>query len=194
MLENLKHWYKFNFEIIYFYNVYGPKQIGTGNMATVIGIFEEQYKKNKALTVVKPGSQSRRFTHIKDTVETCYFAWKKNKSRHYSISHRQSYSILQVARMFKSKIRYLPKRRGERYASALTSMNLSNKVYKRFGKIRLNNYVKDFISAQKIQINEGLQLRLKRYKSYAGDFCKGVIPDPIPNSEVKPFSADGTLS
>ena len=149
MLENLKHWYKFNFEIIYFYNVYGPKQIGTGNMATVIGIFEEQYKKNKALTVVKPGSQSRRFTHIKDTVETCYFAWKKNKSRHYSISHRQSYSILQVARMFKSKIRYLPKRRGERYASALTSMNLSNKVYKRFGKIRLNNYVKDFISAQK---------------------------------------------
>ena len=149
MLENLKHWYKFNFEIIYFYNVYGPKQIGTGNMATVIGIFEEQYKKNKALTVVKPGSQSRRFTHIKDTIETCYFAWKKNKSRHYSISHRQSYSILQVARMFKSKIRYLPKRRGERYASALTSMNLSNKVYKRFGKIRLNNYVKDFISAQK---------------------------------------------
>ena len=149
MLENLKHWYKFNFEIIYFYNVYGPKQIGTGNMATVIGIFEEQYKKNKALTVVKPGSQSRRFTHIKDTIETCYFAWKKNKSRHYSISHRQSYSILQVARMFKSKIRYLPKRRGERYASALTSMNLSNKVYKIFGKIRLNNYVKDFISAQK---------------------------------------------
>ena len=149
MLENLKHWYKFNFEIIYFYNVYGPKQIGTGNMATVIGIFEEQYKKNKALTVVKPGSQSRRFTHIKDTIETCYFAWKKNKSRHYSISHRQSYSILQVARMFKSKIRYLPKRRGERYASALTSMNLSNKVYKRFGVIRLNNYVKDFISAQK---------------------------------------------
>ena len=47
---------------------------------------------------------------------------------------------------------------------------------------------------KKIQINEGLQLRLKRYKSYAGDFCKGVIPDPIPNSEVKPFSADGTLS
>ena len=27
-----------------------------------------------------------------------------------------------------------------------------------------------------------------------GDFCGGVIPDPIPNSEVKPFSADGTLS
>ena len=27
-----------------------------------------------------------------------------------------------------------------------------------------------------------------------GDYCEGVIPDPIPNSEVKPFCADGTLS
>ena len=149
MLENLKAWYRFNFEIIYFYNVYGPKQISLGNMATVIGIFEEQYKNKKPLTVVRPGSQTRRFTHIKDTIETCYFAWKKNKSRHYSISNRQSYSILQVARMFKSKIKFLPKRRGERYASALTSMNLSNKVYKIFGKIKLKTYVENFIKTQK---------------------------------------------
>ena len=45
MLENLKHWYKFKFEIIYFYNVYGPMQIDTGSMATVVGIFQDQYKK-----------------------------------------------------------------------------------------------------------------------------------------------------
>ena len=64
MLENLKSWYNFKFEIIYFYNVYGPRQICSGDMATVIGIFEDQYKE-KPLTVVKPGSQSRRFTHIK---------------------------------------------------------------------------------------------------------------------------------
>ncbi len=60
MLENLKQWYNFKFEIIYFYNVYGPKQICEGDMATVIGIFENQYKKNKFLTVVKPGTQTRR--------------------------------------------------------------------------------------------------------------------------------------
>ena len=149
MLENLKQWYDFKFEIIYFYNVYGPKQICEGNMATVIGIFENQYKKNKFLTVVKPGTQTRRFTHIDDTIETCYNAWKKNKSRHYSISHKKSYSILQVAKMFNSKIKFLPKRRGERYASALTSMNLSNKVYKKFGKIDLKTYVKNFINAHK---------------------------------------------
>ena len=145
MLENLKRWYNFKFEIIYFYNVYGPKQICKGDMATVIGIFENQYKKKTSLTVVKPGTQSRRFTHINDTVETCYYAWKQNKSRHYSISNKKSYSILEVAKMFKSKIKFLPQRRGERYASALTNMNLLNKVYKKFGKIDLKDYIKQFI-------------------------------------------------
>mgnify|MGYP001445884769 CR=1 FL=1 len=149
MLENLRKWYNFKFEIIYFYNVYGPKQISKGDMATVIGIFENQYVKRKPLTVVKPGTQSRRFTHINDTINICYFAWKNNKSRHYSISNRNSYTILEVARMFKSKIKFLPKRRGERYASALTSMNLSNKVYKKFGKIKLRTYIENFVNANK---------------------------------------------
>ena len=146
LLENLKKWYKFKYEVIYFYNVYGPNQISKGNMATVIGIFEDCYKKNKALPVVKPGSQSRRFTHIDDTVNVCYIAWKKNLCRHYSISHKQSFSILEVAKMFKQRIRFLSKRPGERYASALTTMNLSNKVYKHFGKIKLRDYIKSFIN------------------------------------------------
>ncbi len=141
MLENLKKWFNFKFEIIYFYNVYGPRQISTGSMATVIGIFEKQFKKNKPLTVVKPGTQSRRFTHIDDTVEACFKAWKENKCRHYSISNKKSYTIIQVAKMFNSKIKFLPKRPGERYASALTSMNLSNKVFKSFGKIGLKDYI-----------------------------------------------------
>ena len=147
MLENLKKWFNFKYEVIYFYNVYGPKQITTGSMATVIGIFEEQYKNNKALTVVKPGTQSRRFTHVKDTVDICYYAWKKNRCRHYSISNKKSYTIIQVAKMFKSKIRYLKLRPGERYASALTNMNLSVKVYKFFGKIQLKNYLKEIIKS-----------------------------------------------
>ena len=145
LLENLKKWFKFKYEVIYFYNVYGPNQISKGNMATVIGIFEDCYKKNKALPVVKPGTQSRRFTHIDDTVNVCYVAWKKNLCRHYSIAHHKAYSILDVARMFKTKIRYLPMRPGERYASALTNMNLSNKVHKYFGKIDLRKYIKTFL-------------------------------------------------
>jgi UDP-glucose 4-epimerase len=148
MLENLKKWFKMKFEIIYFYNVYGPGQISLGHMATVIGIFENLYKKNKPLTVVKPGTQSRRFTHILDTVEACYFAWRKNECKHYSISNKKSYTILQVAKLFNSKIKMLPPRNGERYASALTNMNLSNKVYKMFGKIHLKDYINDIIKAR----------------------------------------------
>ena len=146
LLENLKKWFKFRYEIIYFYNVYGSRQICKGSMATVIGIFEDHYKKNKPLPIVKPGSQSRRFTHIKDTVEVCYEAWKKDKCRHYSISNKKSYSIIEVAKMFKFKIKFLNKRAGERYASALTNMHLSNKVYKKFGKINLKDYIRQFIN------------------------------------------------
>ena len=149
MLENLKNWFNFKYEILYFYNVYGPKQISIGPMATVIGIFENQYKTNKTLTVVKPGNQPRRFTHINDTINACFYAWKKNKCRHYSISTKKSYTILEVAKMFSTKIKYLPPRKGERYASALTNMNLSNKVYKIFGKISLKNYIKIIVNSKK---------------------------------------------
>jgi len=146
LLENLKKWFNFKFEVIYFYNVYGPGQISSGKMATVIGIFEEAFKNKKPLPVVLPGTQSRRFTHINDTIETCFLAWKKNLSRHYSISNKESFSILEVAKMFNTRIKFLKKRPGERYSSALTDMNLSNKVYKKFGKIRLKNYIKNLIN------------------------------------------------
>ena len=145
LLENLKKWFNFKFEVIYFYNVYGPKQISKGKMSTVIGIFEEAYNNKKPLPVVRPGTQTRRFTHIDDTIQVCYLAWKKNLSRHYTISSKESYSIIEVAKMFKSKIKYLKKRPGERYASALTKMNLSNKVYRYFGKIKLNDYINNFL-------------------------------------------------
>ncbi len=145
LLENLKKWFNFKFEIIYFYNVYGPHQICKGRMSTVIGIFEDHYKKGKPLPVVKPGTQTRRFTHIDDTVDICFLAWKKNLCRHYTISNKKSYSILDVAKMFDTKVKYLPKRSGERYASALTKMNLSNKMFNYFGKINLKNYIDKFL-------------------------------------------------
>ncbi len=144
LLENLKKWFNLKYEIVYFYNVYGPGQICKGDMATVIGIFELLYKKNKSLTVVRPGSQTRRFTHIDDTIKAVFFAWKKNKNRHYSISNKKSYSILQVAKFFTNNIKFLPKRSGERYASALTDMNLSNKVYKIFGRKDLKSHINNF--------------------------------------------------
>ena len=145
LLSNLKKWFDLKYEVIFFYNVYGPRQIETGDMATVIGIFENCYKKKNVLPIVKPGTQTRRFTHIHDTVNACYTAWKKNKNLFYSVSNRRSYSIIEVAKLFKSKYKFLPKRKGERYSSALTNIENNKKVNKIFGKINLKNYIKDFV-------------------------------------------------
>jgi NAD dependent epimerase/dehydratase family. len=150
LLENLKKWFNFKFEVIYFYNVYGPKQIKKGKMATVIGIFENLYEKKKPLTIVKPGSQRRRFTHIEDTIRVCFEAWKKNKCLHYSISHKKSYSIYEVGNMFKTKIVYLKPRRGERYASALTKISQNNHIIRRYGKINLKDYISSFIKSKNL--------------------------------------------
>ena len=150
LLENLKKWFNFKFEVVFFYNVYGPKQIQTGKMATVIGIFENLYLNQKPLTVVKPGNQSRRFTHIKDTIETCYLAWKENKCKYYSITNKKSYSIIQVAKMFDSKIKLLKARPGERYASAMTKMSQNNKIIRKFGKIDLKDYISSFKKGSKL--------------------------------------------
>ena len=150
LLENLRKWFNFKFEVIYFYNVYGPGQIKVGDMATVVGIFEDQYEKNNPLTIVKPGTQTRRFTHIDDTINTCIEAWKKNKCVHYSISHKKSYSIKDLAKMFKTRITYLKPRLGERYASALTKKSNNQRIINKYGKIDLKDYVTSFIKGEKL--------------------------------------------
>ena len=147
LLNNLKNWFNFKYEVIYFYNVYGPRHIKTGEMATVIGIFEDQYQKNKPLTVVRPGTQTRRFTHIQDTVKACYEAWLRNKCEHYSVSNQNSYSIIKVAKMFNRKIKLLKSRPGERYESALANSSLNNKIIKKYGKIHLKDYISSFIKS-----------------------------------------------
>ena len=150
LLENLKKWFGFKFEIIFFYNVYGPKQIKVGDMATVIGIFENQYLQKKPLTVVRPGTQTRRFTHVRDTVKVCFLAFQRDKCKYYSISNKKAYSILQVSKMFKGKILFLKPRLGERYASALTKSTNNNKINQINGKLQLKDYISSFIKSSNL--------------------------------------------
>ena len=145
LLENLKEWFNFRYEVVYFYNVYGEKQICKGDMATVVGIFEDHFIRGKNLPVVRPGTQVRRFTHVVDTVKACIFAWRKNNCKHYSIANHRSYSIIEIAKLFKSKIKYLPTRRGERFASALTKMNLNNNIIRLPAKTKLKDYINNFL-------------------------------------------------
>jgi len=146
LLENLKKWFNFRYEVIYFYNVYGERQICKGDMATVVGIFEDHFKMRKKLPVVRPGTQVRRFTHVYDTIKACIFAWKKNNCKHYSIASKQSYSIIELAKLFKSKIKHIPMRKGERFASVVTKMNLNNKIIRLSAKIKLKDYINNFLN------------------------------------------------
>ena len=103
LLENLKNGLILIVKLYIFIMFMDLCKYQKGKMATVIGIFEECFKKNIPLPIVRPGSQSRRFTHINDTVEICYKAWKKNLRRHYSISHKKSYTIIEVANLLERK-------------------------------------------------------------------------------------------
>jgi UDP-glucose 4-epimerase len=162
LLENLRKWFNFKFEVIYFYNVYGPGQIKVGDMATVVGIFEDQYEKNKPLTIVRPGTQTRRFTHIDDTINICIEAWKKNNCLHYGISNKRSYSIKDLAKMFKTKITYLKPRSGERYASALTKISNNRKIINKYGKIDLKDYVTSFIKGENYENKKLIKVNQKK--------------------------------
>ena len=146
LLTHLRKWFGFNYEAIYFYNVYGPRQIQAGNMATVIGIFEKQYLDKKALTVVNPGLQTRKFTHVKDIVNGCYEVWKKNLNRHYSIYENKSYSILDIAKMFNSKIRFLNRRKGERYKSSTVKYVGDIKIWPLKCKYKIRDYIQNYIN------------------------------------------------
>ena len=145
LIKNFSSWYKLKYEIVYFYNVYGPGQILNSHMSAVIGIFQTQYKKNKPLTVVKPGTQKRDFTHISDIVNGCYLAWKKGKQNEYMLGTSKQNSILGIAKMFKSKIKFLPPRKGERFGTSIPN----NLAYTHLGykpRIDIKDYINNFIN------------------------------------------------
>ncbi len=144
LIKNYSIWFGLKYEIVYFYNVYGPGQILNSHMSAVIGIFETQFKKKKSLTVVRPGNQKRDFTHISDIVRGCFLAWIKGKQNEYMLGTKKQYTILEIARMFKSKIKYLPSRKGERFGTSIPN----NFAYKYLGykpKKNIKDYIKDFI-------------------------------------------------
>lgn len=142
LIMNLNNWFGLKYEIIYFYNVYGNRQILSSHMAAVIGIFEDCLKKNKPLTVVSPGTQSRRFTHVNDTVKVCYMAYKKNKNTHYSISSKKQYRIIDLAKLFSKNIKYVPERKGERFESRVINEIRGKKIENLTSRISIEKYVK----------------------------------------------------
>ena len=147
LINNYANWFDLKFEITYFYNAYGPGQVRTGDYATVIGIFEEQYSKGEPLTVVEPGNQSRDFIYIDDVVSGVVLAAEKGRQDEYPLGTATSHKIIDVAKMFNHKHIMIPERRGERfYGKAIPSL-----TYQHLGwsaKIKLEDYIKKIVDAR----------------------------------------------
>ena len=145
LIKNFSRWFGLKYVIVYFYNVYGPNQIMEGQMSAVIGIFEKQYLSGKTLTVVKPGNQKRDFTHVEDIANGTYLAATKSINSEFHLGSGKNYSILQVAKMFKTKYKLVAERPGERFYS-LSNTNKAKKFLKYSIKFDLKKYITEFIN------------------------------------------------
>ena len=144
LIKNYSKWFGLKYELLFFYNVYGPGQILNTPMAAVIGIFQTQFNKKIPLTVVKPGTQKRDFTHIDDIINGCYLAFIKGRQSEYMLCSKKQYTILEIAKMFKTKIKFLPSRKGERFGASIPNNNaLTHLGYK--PKISINTYISNYI-------------------------------------------------
>ena len=145
LIKNYSKWFGLKYELLFFYNVYGPGQISIGKMATIIGIFQTQYKEKKPFTIVRPGSQIRDFTHIDDIIEGCYLAMIKGKNNEYMLCSGKKYSILQIAKMFDAKHKFIPSRPGDRGDSTILNNNAKN-ILGFKAKKNIKTYIKEFIN------------------------------------------------
>ena len=146
LIKNYNEWFGLKYELVFFYNVYGPNQITDSSMSALIGIFESQYAKKIPLTIVKPGSQRRDFTHVDDIVHGCYLALTKGKQKEYMLCTNELYSVLEIAKMFGSKFKFLKSRPGDRFGSIILNNN-AKKILGFEAKKDIKNYIKDFISS-----------------------------------------------
>jgi UDP-glucose 4-epimerase len=119
LVQRYGDWFGINYAITYFYNVYGPRERSDTGTGTLIGIFNELYQQGKPLTVRRPGTQRRNFTHVSDIVDGLIMVGEKGQGDEYGLGHEDSYSILEVAKMFGGDIEDLPERPGNRMQSGV---------------------------------------------------------------------------
>lgn len=146
LVANYGVWFSLSYAITYFYNNYGSRELSTGPYASVMGRFKEQYWKGEPITVVSPGTQKRNFTHVGDTARALLMVGEKGQGDEYGIGSPESYSILEIAKMFTDNIVMLPERPGNR----LDSIVDTTRVLKEFGW-KPEHTVREYIERLKAQ-------------------------------------------
>ena len=146
LIKNFSKWYNLNYSLAYFFNVYGKKQIRSGAMASVIGVFERQYRSKQNLTVVKPGIQKRDFTNIDDVINGTILCATRGKKKAYYIGSGKAYSVIKIAKKIRKKIKYVAKRPGEKFTGK-ANLNLAKKELGYRPKKDLLNYIDNFVKS-----------------------------------------------
>lgn len=144
LVRNFGHWFHLSYAITYFYNNYGPRELSDGPYATAIGRFKKQYEAGESITVVAPGTQKRNFTHVDDTARALLEIGEKGQGDEYGIGSPESYSILEIAKMFTDNITMLPERKGNRMDSFLDT----SRIEKEFGW-KARHTVREYIASLK---------------------------------------------
>jgi UDP-glucose 4-epimerase len=104
LLNDYGRWYSLPYAICYFYNAFGPREVGDGKYATLIGKFETLSRKGEPLEVVKPGTQRRAFTYVKDLARGIVLVGERGSGDGYALRATSSYSVLDIAQAFGGKI------------------------------------------------------------------------------------------
>tara|TARA_Y100000389_G_C17371946_1_gene469522 strand:+ start:275 stop:1171 length:897 start_codon:yes stop_codon:yes gene_type:complete len=136
-----------------FYNVYGEHQLEDGAYATVVGIFEKQYRNGKPLTVTGDGEQRRDFTHIDDIVDGLVRCGlnlltdaKVSNGQAYELGRGLNFSINEIAKMFDdAEVEYIPARKGE-YPFTLADYTKANEELGWKPSLNIKDYISEVIS------------------------------------------------
>jgi UDP-glucose 4-epimerase len=105
LINDYGRWYQLPYAICYFYNGFGPRERGDGKYGTVIAKFEQQHLRGEPLTVVRPGTQRRAFTYVKDLARGIILVGKKGKGDGYALGQTKTHSILEIAKAFGGRVK-----------------------------------------------------------------------------------------
>lgn len=141
LVKNYGLWYGIDYAIVYFYNVYGQREISTGKYATLIALFAEKMKQGAKLTVVSPGTQQRNFTHIEDIVAGLLLVGEKGQGDGYGIGSPETYTVLQIAELFGGTIEMLPERKGNRMTAEVVTQKTEALGWK--AQRHIEEYIKE---------------------------------------------------
>lgn len=143
LVENYGRWFGVPFAITYFYNVYGEREISEGKYATLIALFKNKYLAGEKLTVVSPGTQNRNFTYIDDIVDGLILVGENGNGDEFGIGSPDSYSIIEIAKMFGAEIEMLPERNGNRMTAEVVTSKTEELGWA--PKFSVVNYIRDIV-------------------------------------------------